>query len=235
MKYKRTIRTLALLLGALLLLLILYGVSTALFPETLDPKRDAQLIPPPGIDVEKLSDRELLEYLAGGYCRWPIVPLKERASHYKEEELSELSDLIIDMAFPLRPESESGLGFLSITDRYLPAEWAYYTEEEGMKKRRAHTQPAIDFIYAQRSPSAKRTPENLEKLRNYYIALDNPAIYPQLRPFGSHCGMGDPDAWNLRLAIIEIFDESGDAGAAILADLNITEAQRHALATKTDP
>jgi len=234
MKRVRTTEALKTLLCALFLPLMLYGVGQKLFPDTVDDLREAHLIPPPGIDVETLSDRELLEYLAGDYCRWPIPPLKERASHYTEVELSDLSDLIIEMAFPLRPEDEIGLGFLGITDRYLPPEWAYYTEEEGMKKRRAHTQPVIDFVRAQRLQSAMRTPEILEQLRDYYLALDNPAIYPQLRPFGSHCGMGDPDAWNLREAIIDIFDESGPPGAAMLDDLNITEAQRHALATKTD-
>ncbi len=46
--------------------------------------------------------------------------------------------------------------------------------------------------------------------------------------------MGDPDAWNLREAIIQILSRSGPPGAAMLDDLNITEDQRHALATKTD-
>jgi len=228
------LKALVMVLCALLLSVILYGVTQTLFPEAVDDNREAHLIPPPGLDVETLSDRELLEFLAGDYCRWPIPPLKERASHYTQEQLSALSELIVEMAFPLRPENEIGLGFLAITDRYLPAEWAYHTEEEGLKKRRAHTQPVIDFVRAQRLQSAKRTPESLEQLRKYYIALDDPAIYPQLRPFGSHCGMGDPDAWNLREAIIEIFDESGPAGAAMLADLKITEIQRHALANKTD-
>ena len=60
---------------------------------------------------------------------------------------------------------------------------------------------------------------DLEKLRACYLALGDPAMYPQLRPRGSHCGMGDPDVWNLQEDILEIFGKSGILGIEHMHDI----------------
>ncbi|MCF6284224.1 MAG: HEAT repeat domain-containing protein [Candidatus Hydrogenedentes bacterium] len=218
--WSRNARTYVPLIAAVL---SVFGAS--LFWTTMQETNRSKPLPPPGIDVDALTDRELLEYLAGDYFRWPIAPLKERASHYTDEQLGELSALIVEIAFPLRPEDEIGLGFLSITDRYLPAEWAYYTEDEGMKRRRDHTQPVVDFVRVQQRLATRNMPVDLEKLRACYIALDDPTQYPQLRPRGSHCGMGDPDVWNLQQDIVEILGKSGVLGVEYLYSLGYSGLQ----------
>ncbi len=189
----------------------------------------------PAAEVVNRSDRHLLGLVAQGDTGHPVDILKKRVSDYNETQMAGFTEAILEEAVRQRPAFSYRNEFLVDSKALLPEEIFEELYTEAFRRQWEEAAPVIRYVRTNEGANATLPAADLALLKHYYLKLEDPTQYPVLHPLDQtmNC-FNEPTAATLQRRIRQILSRSGPPGAAMLDDLNITEDQRHALATKTD-
>jgi len=172
---------------------------------------------------ESLSDYDLLCRVAAGDTGWAKKVLAGRVADYNESEVAAFVENVVDIAVLQRPEFSARIEFVVTCNEVLSDEWGAYAHEEANRRQWAHAEPVIRYVNKQFKAPAPRPIADLELLRSYYIALENPDVYPVLHPRTNMNCFGEPTARELLRKIAQVFRGSGKPGAGILEAIGVGE------------
>lgn len=190
----------------------------------------------PSVQLVNSSDRDLLECVAAGDIKYSVDILKMRVNTYDVTQMAGFTDVVLEVAVRQRPAFSYRNEFLVTSKAFIREERFDDLYAEAFRRQWKEAAPVLKYVRAHAGASAGIPNTNLELLKHYYLKLDDPTLYPVLHPHDPtmNC-FNEPTAISLQQDIFQILSRSGAPGAAILADLDISETHRRAPAARTAP
>ncbi len=184
-------------------------------------------------EVVNRSDRHLLELVAQGDTGHPVDILKKRVSDYDETQMADFTEAVLKEAVRQRPAFSYRNEFLVASKAFLPEEIFDGLYAEAFRRQWEEAAPVLNYIHANARANAEIPTTNLALLKHYYLKLKDPTHYLVLHPLDPtmNC-LNEPTATSLQQQIRQILAQCGAPGVTVLAELDRTKTQRHALAGK---